>query len=1051
MNSSAGQEWISPLLGLLFMLLSSALPAASLPEKVSFNHHIKPLLSDRCYACHGPDEKSRKGKLRLDTQETAFKALKDGLFILKPGDPSKSEVYRRITSTDADEMMPPPKSNLSLSKDEIELIRAWIEQGTEWQKHWAFLPVEEVQTPKVSNQQWARNEIDRFVLARLESKRLQPAPEAGKERWLRRVTFDLTGLPPTLAEINAFLADESSQAYERVVDGLLASPSYGERMAVDWLDVARFSDTHGYQSDRNNYLWPWRDWVIRSFNRNLPFDEFIGWQIAGDLLPNATREQRLATAFNRNHRQTNEGGSVDEEFRVEYNADRVHTTAGAFLGLTMECARCHDHKYDPITQKDYYRLFAFFNSTDESGLYSHFTDAIPTPTLLLFKDDAQEQKHRGLKQAIASKESELAKYRGEAKAGLEGWLNGTNRASVIPGLVGYYSFDEVVSNRVANLAGTNHPGKLSESPKGVPGKAGQALHFSGENSVSVDKLADFKRTDPFSFSLWLKIPEELDEIVVMHHQQAGSDAGYQGYQLILEHGKASFALIHFWPGNALKVRTQTKLPLHEWVQVGVTYDGSSRAAGLQLFINGRAADVEIVKDKLFKETANGAPLTLAARFRGRGFKEGELDELRIFNRCLTGLEMAEVHQAGSLNESIRQKADGLLDYYLANFDPGFAARLAELKKFREEENSLINGVNEIMAMGDVPTQRPTYVLKRGAYDAHGEVVEPGMPDSILAFNPTWPRNRAGLAKWLVDPRNPLTSRVIVNRYWQMFFGRGIVLTAENFGSQGAWPTHPELLDWLSKRLMDSGWNLKSLQKLIALSATYRQSSQAGPDLLASDPDNSLLARGPKSRLSAEMLRDGALAAAGLLVQKVGGPSVKPYQPEGLWEEKSSGWKYEPDKGQGLYRRSLYTYWKRTSPHPAMITFDASERNSCLVRRQSTSTPLQALVLLNDTQFVEAARHIGERALTEGGPTLEDRISYAFRLVTSRRPNTRELEVLRKLYTEQKEIFRTNGPGAEALAKVGESTSDQTLDRADLAASTALAGALLNFDDFVMKR
>ncbi len=1035
------------------LYFSSGLRAAGLPNKVDFNLHIKPLMSDRCYTCHGPDEKARKAKLRLDTKAGAFKALDDGMFVVKPGNLAKSEVYRRITATDPDDHMPPAKSNLALSKDEVELIRRWIEQGADWKGHWAFLPVGAVSPPKVKTPRWPKNEIDRFVLARLESEKLQPAPEANRERLIRRVTFDLIGLPPTLAEIDAFLADQSPQAYERVVDRLLASPSYGERMAVDWLDVARYADTYGYQSDRFNHMWPWRDWVIQAFNKNLRFDDFIIWQIAGDLLPNATREQKLATAFNRNHRQTNEGGSVDEEFRVEYNADRVHTTAGAFLGLTMECARCHDHKYDPISQKDYYRMFAFFNSTDESGLYSHFTDAIPTPTVLLYKDDAQEKQHQELNRAIAAKQKAWADYRTQVKAGFEDWLKKKEPLSV-SGMIGHYSFDAITNNQAANALSTNHPGKLTESPKSVAGKFGQALLFSGENSVAIDKLTNFKRIDSFSFSLWLNIPEERDEIVVMHHQQAGSDAGYQGYQLILENGQASFALIHFWPGNALKVRTREKLKLHEWLQLGITYDGSSRANGVQLYLNGKPLAVEIVRDSLFKDSANEVPLILAARFRGRGFKDGQIDELKIFNRCLTSLEMGAVHGGVSLADSaalLPQNKAELFDYYFSKADTNAAKLSAELKKLRDEENKLINGISEIMGMGDLPTPRPTYVLKRGAYDAHGDVVEPATPESILPLDPKLPRNRLGLAKWMVDPKNPLTSRVIVNRYWQMFFGKGIVETAENFGSQGTLPTHPELLDWLAKHFMDSGWDQKALQKLIVMSATYRQSSQASPELLARDPDNTLIARGPKNRLSAEMLRDGALSAAGLLVSKIGGPGVRPYQPDGLWEEKSSGWKYETDKGEGLYRRSLYTYFKRTSPHPAMTTFDAAERNTCIVRRQATSTPLQALVLLNDPQFVEAARKIGERALKEGGATLESRITFAFRLLTSRPPNARELEVLKKLYQEQVEIFRANPEGSTALSKVGSAASDAALDRAELAASTALANAILNFDDAVIKR
>lgn len=1054
---SSGSGW--PKIGgsificLLVMLPVLPLPAASLPARVDFNYHIKPLLSDRCFACHGPDEKARKGKLRLDTKDGAFKALADGMFVIKAGDLAHSEVVRRITSTDPDELMPPPTSNLALRRDEIELLRRWVEQGAEWKKHWAFIPVGDPPPPATRNTKWPRNDIDRFVLDRLESERLKPSPEATRERLLRRVTFDLTGLPPTLGEMDAFLSDKSPGAYEKVVDRLLASPSYGERMAVEWLDVARYADTYGYQADRFNHLWPWRDWVISAFNRNVRINDFIIWQIAGDLLPGATREQKTATAFNRLHRQTNEGGSVNEEFRVEYNADRVHTTAGAFLALTMECARCHDHKYDPISQKDYYRLFAFFNSTDESGLYSHFTDAIPSPTVLLYKDDAQEQQHKELKQAIQAKERELFAYsQASPNPDFEKWLGQTNALPPLRGLIGHYSFDTVKLKRVNNLAGTNHPAMLTDAPRIVPGRFGQALQFDGEDSVKIEKFADFKRTDPFSFSLWLNVAEELPEIVVLHHQQAGSDAGYQGYQLVLEDGYASFALVHFWPGNAVKVRSQEKLRLNAWTHLGITYDGSSRATGLKLFLNGRPALTEVEKDRLFKDFANSQPLTLAARFRGRGFKDGMVDDLKVFDRCLTPLEMAEAggafpHEFDQLKSA--PKAE-LIDYYLANFDDGHAKRLADLKKLRDQENDLVNGVREIMGMGDLPTPRPTYVLKRGEYDKRGETVEPATPESILPLDPKLPRNRLGLAQWLVDPNNPLTSRVLVNRYWQMFFGRGLVATTEDFGSQGALPTHPELLDWLAKRFMDSSWDLKAMDKLIVTSATYRQSSQAGPELLARDPDNRLLARGPKTRLTAEMLRDSALAASGLLVQKIGGPSVKPYQPEGVWEE-TAGSKYEPDKGESLYRRSLYTFWKRTAPHPMMTTFDAAERNNCTVRRQTTSTPLQALVLLNDPQFTEAARRIGERSRKEAGMDRDAQIIFTFRLLTGRKPSARELAVLRKLHAEQLALFRARQSKAGAPDKPGEAAPEAALDSAELSANAALASAILNFDEAILKR
>ncbi|MFM1767770.1 MAG: hypothetical protein RJA22_299 [Verrucomicrobiota bacterium] len=1034
----------------------AAAPAGG-SDRVDFNHHIKPLLSDRCFSCHGPDEAGRKGKLRLDTPEGAFRALAggpEGMAIIRPGDPARSELVRRITSPDPDEVMPPPASKLSLQPAEVALLRRWIEQGAEWKKHWAFLPVGPVPVPAVRQGRWPRSDLDRFVLARLEAEGLAPAPEATREHWLRRASLDLTGLPPTLAEMDAFLADRGPGAHERVVDRLLASPAYGERMAADWLDVARYADTYGYQSDRFNHLWPYRDWVIRAFNRNLRLDDFILWQIAGDLLPDATREQRMATAFNRLHRQTNEGGSVDEEWRVEYNADRVHTLGGAFLGLTLECARCHDHKYDPVSQKDYYRLFAFFNSTDESGLYSHFTDAIPSPTVLLFKDDAEEGRHRDLRRAVVAEEAALARRAAspEARAAFAEWRR-TQAGAPAPAVpVARYPLDSL---RITNAVATNHAGKVQDGVTNAPGRLGLAAGFSGENSITFPGVADFKRTDAFSFTFWLRAPEALPEVIVLHHQQAGSDAGYHGYQFVLEDGRGAFALAHFWPGNAIKVQTRDPLPLNQWVHVALTYDGSSRAAGTRIYIDGRPAATEVVRDNLFKDFANGHPLTLAARFRGRGFKGGLVDELTVHRRALTAVEVALEHtraagEAGGAGAGLAAGEEALFEHYLATADAPFAELRSKLRQLREEENRFINGIPELMSMGDLPQPRPAHVLRRGQYDQRGEEVGPGTPEAILPLDPALPRNRLGLARWLLDPRQPLTTRVLVNRAWQQFFGRGLVVTAEDFGSQGTLPTHPELLDWLAGQFRAGGWDLKALCREIVLSATYRQSSQASPALLARDPDNLLLARGPKTRLSAEMMRDSALAAAGLLVEKVGGPSVKPYQPEGLWEEKSAGWNYQPAKGEGLYRRSLYTYWKRASQHPMMMTFDASDRNVCLVRRQQTSTPLQALVLLNDPQFVEAARKLAERALREAGPRTDDRITFAFRLLTSRRPQAREVAILRRLYEEQLEAFRA-GDAAAALLKVGEAKADPALAPAELAAATALANALLSFDESVLKR
>lgn len=1029
-------------------------------EKVDFNRQIRPLLSDRCYVCHGPDEKARKGKLRLDTEAGATKSQGGGLHVIKPGSPEQSEALRRMEAADPDERMPPPESNLSLSKSEIELIRRWIGQGAEFQTHWSFTPLEKIHPPLESGRDWVRNEIDHFVHARLEREGLAPNPEARRERLLRRVTFDLTGLPPTIPEMDAFLADTTPGAYERVVDRLLGSPSYGERMALEWLDVARYADTYGYQSDRFNHLWPWRDWVVRAFNDNLSYDRFIEWQLAGDLLPNATREQRLATAFNRNHRQTNEGGSINEEWRVEYNADRVKTMGLAFLGLTLECCRCHDHKYDPILQKDYYSFFAFFNSTDESGLYSHFTDAIPNPTLLLYPDDETERRHLKLRREIASFTRQLAEASGKETDEFKKWLGSTSKVGKeISGLVGSFSFDSIVSNKVANAATAKAPGALKENPELIEGKFGKALKFSGENSVDIAGIGDFDRTDSFSLGLWVKIPERRDRVIVLHHSRAGSDAGSRGYELQLENGKASFGLIHFWPGNALKVATRKELPLNKWLHLGITYDGSSRASGLRFFVDGAPAETEIVRDTLFKTIGYAkeemkVPLQLAARFRGRGFKDGQIDELRIFDRQLSAMEMETAWSRAPLEDAIARLKTSpsftdrskLREFHQLRYDEGRIKRAGELQRLRDEENKLITAVPEIMAMGDLPEPRPTFVLNRGAYDSPGEPVTPSAPASLLEFSNDLPRNRLGLAKWLTDPRHPLTARVAVNRYWQLFFGTGICETADDLGSQGKLPSHQELLDWLSGWFIENQWDTKALHKKIVMSAVYSQSSAASVAKIGRDPENRLMARGPSHRLTAEAIRNNALNAGGILREVVGGPSDQSHDQIG-----HTGAAKKNALGRA-FRRSLYLYIKRTAPSPYLVTFDGTGREDCIARRQRTNTPLQALILLNDELFTEASRKLALRMRLEGGESTEERIQFAFRLLTGRRAEKVELDILAGMLAEQRELFVKDPKAAAAYASAGKSKSaSANADTIELAALAVVANAIMNFDEAIMKR
>jgi hypothetical protein len=1039
-------------------LIASALAAAvlfALPlraaaaDRVDYNFQVRPLLADRCFVCHGPDEKKRKAKLRLDDPAVAFARR---AFV--PGKPDESAAIQRICSDDPDERMPPAKSNLTLSRVEIELLRRWVAEGAEYKPHWAFLPPpDRVPVPAVADPHWPAGPLDRFVLARLEREGLKPSPAAAREDWLRRVTFDLTGLPPTIAEADAFLADQSPAAFARVVDRLLASPRFGERLATDWLDAARYADSFGYQADGDTNLWPWRDWVIRAYNANLPYDQFLTWQLAGDLLPHATREQRLATAFCRLHRMTNEGGSIPEEWRNEYVSDRVHTVGTVFMGLTLECTRCHDHKYDPLTMRDYYSLGAFFNSIDEWGTYDSAAFR-PTPTLAL----PTPEQERTIATAARDVETLAARLRAvelACECNFRDWLRRAHLRLALPGLVAYCPLDTIApNNQLPNWADAKHPGSTSSANGLVPGRYDRALRFTGDDGANIPAPASLDRAQPLTVSFWLQTPQVMKEAMVFH-RQAGTDTGFHGPELRLEDGRLCYALVRFWPGNAAAIRTRESLPARAWVHVAVSHDGTGRAAGMRIYLDGRPADVEVVRDCLTRDIQPpGGTLVFGERFRSPGLKDGLLDEVRIYDRALTDIEVAQLHDGRSLADALARKdADALRPYYLTAVDPEAAKARAELRQARQRLFAAETGVFDIMTMQEMPQPRTAYVLTRGNYDAPKDrPVGRDTPMSLLPFPAAAPRDRLGLARWLTERRHPLTARVAVNRVWQLCFGRGIVATTENFGTQGALPTHPELLDWLARDFIASGWDVKALCRQIVLSSTYRQRSAATPALRERDPDNMLLARGPSRRLSAEELRDAALAAGGLLAQEIGGPPVKPYQPPGMWRGMNAFLpEYVPDKGEKLHRRSLYTFWRRTSPPPNMLAFDAPSREVCVVRRQTTSTPLQPLVLLNDPQFVEAARALGERMLREGGKTPQERLAYAFRQAATRQPTERELRLLVELYEGQLRLFRADPVAAQQFLKTGDRPPAPGLEPAELAASAATTGAIMNLDAAVSTR
>jgi hypothetical protein len=1058
--------------------------AQRVPETVDFNFDVKPILSDRCYACHGPDANAREAELRLDTEVGALQAeLRSGGRAFVPGSVRRSEAIRRLFSDDPGVVMPPPESNLSLSEYEKAVIVRWVDQGAEWKPHWSFIAPERPDVPDVGDHDWARGPIDRFILARLEREHLVPSAEARRERLLRRVTFDLTGLPPTIEEIDAFLSDDSENAYERVVDRLLASPTYGERMAADWLDLARYADSHGYQDDGMRNMWPWRDWVIEAFNRNMPYDEFVTLQLAGDLLPEPTMEQRLATGFNRNHLQSQEGGIVPEEYRVEYVADRTHTFGKAFLGLTVECGRCHDHKFDPISQAEYYELFAFFNSINEFGNIPYSGEA--SPTITLTSEDV-EQELRELRGRMADLERSTDVSDPGFDDGFNAWrnqLSESRRDAWDParGRVAYFPLDDMEDRRTPNMASAGGFATLEGDPDKstitVEGRVGRAQTLVGDPFIDAGKeVGRFERNEPFSVALWIRIEQEHTE-GPLFSRAGGLFNGKRGYVCALNpDGTLSASLNHVFPANSIEVRTKEAVEAHRWVHLAMTYDGSSRASGLRLYLDGTGAQTNRVADNLQHsilysidpQTGDSSNWGDSGQLR-LGWLENNVvkldsvtvDELMVYDRRLTALEIKILsgRRSGGLDEAdhgrgVLSDADesALRDYYVWNVSPQFRRDFGALTGLRGKENAILTRQPQVMVMEELPEPRPTHILDRGSYDAPGDPVRPGTPSAVLEFGEDLRPDRLGLAGWLFDDRNPLTARVAVNRLWQQFFGTGLVPTPDDFGSQGARPTHPQLLDWLAVEFRESGWDLQSIQRMIVLSATYRQSSVTSPEVRTRDPDNRLLARGPSYRLPAEMIRDNALAASGLLVRRIGGPSVRPYQPAGLWKELATRnvTEYVQDHGDALYRRSMYTIWKRTTPPPSMISFDSSERNFCVVQRQKTSTPLQSLVLLNDPQYVEASRVLAERVTVEKEGA-GDRIDLAFRLLTGRHPAEEERLLLAGLYEEQLEEFRSGDRRHEALLGVGEFPSRPGLDRTEVAAMTLVASTILNFDEAVMKR
>ncbi len=1155
------------------------------PERVSFGRQVRPILSDRCFACHGPDAQGREAGLALDSFEGATAELEGGRRAVVPGEPERSELLARVTASDPRRRMPPVSSDKVVTAQEVELLRRWIEQGASYERHWAFVAPTRPEAPTVSDVGWPRDGLDRFVLARLEAEGLAPAPEAARETLLRRVTFDLTGLPPSPEELDAFLADGRPDAYERAVEGLLASPRYGEHMARFWLDAARFGDTHGLHLDNERNLWPWRDWVVDALNRNLPYDRFVVEQLAGDLLPDADLATRVASGFNRNNPTTGEGGLIVEEYLAKYAMDRVDTFGTVFLGLTLNCAQCHDHRYDPLPQRDYYRLLAYFDSLAEAG--SDENALAPPPSLrapdgaLAGEIERATALARAARERLEGPDPELDAAQAEWEARLRERLAGrwTVLEPIAARASGGAEFEtlpdgsllvrgpnperdvyeleldtDLADLRALRLEALTHP----ENPLGGVGRAynsnivltGVELAWAPRGSSAAPRpvplvraRADFSQPgfdvaatldeDPVSgWAVGARIEDRRAEFFAA--QPFGSADGARLFlRLRFESPHVQHALgrlrvsvssdptlapVVLSPWRSLgpfrasngdeafatdfvdptEIDTQASVthaaagdaPL-AWVERPEFVDGPVHSLGdaehavvyLQRTLespDARSLTLALGSDDSLRVWLDGAPLLskrvaraaapdqdrvvleltpgrhelLLAVVNDRG---GFAFASRIVGEDLGGLplELEPSLVAATEEQPDDGAAQALRSHFRRHHSPTWRSERVRVEELEAARRELEERAPLTMVSADLEQRRETRVLVRGQYDQPGEAVDPGVPGVLHALPADAPPNRLGLARWVVDPANPLTPRVTVNQHWQRFFGTGLVATPEDFGSQGALPTHPELLDWLALEFVESGWDVKALHRRIVTSATYRQDARVTPRHLERDPANRLLARAPRPRLDAESIRDAALFHAGLLVERLGGRSVKPYQPDGLWEAvaypSSNTARFVQDEGEALYRRSLYTFWKRTSPPPSLSTFDAPNREFCVVQRTRTNTPLQALALLNDVQFVEAARGLAARVLADPrvGDTSE-RVAMAFRRVTSRQPEAEERELLLGLLATLRARFAADPAAARALIAVGDSASDPSLDPVEFAAWTALANVLLNLDEAITR-
>jgi cytochrome c553 len=1020
------------------------------PSGPDFASQIKPILANHCWSCHGPDEQSRKADLRLDRRDDALSAKS-----IVPGKASESPLAERIDSTDPDSVMPPPETKKPLTEQQRQLLKDWIDAGAKYSQHWSFAPPDKTSLANngLARPVWQR--IDQQVALKLRAHGLNPTDPANPETLLRRVSLDLTGLPPTLEELDASLKDTSENAFEKAVDRLLQSDAYAERMASQWLDLSRYADTNGYNNDEDRQMWPWRDWVINAYRENMPYDQFLTEQLAGDLLPNASLQQQVATGFLRNQGHNTEGGIIQEEYRVEYVADRVHTVATVFLGLSMQCARCHDHKIDPITQAEYYRFFSLVNNLEEKqASYSNFVGAepfvrVPTAEQIDSKKQLATQLDQ-LKSQLQNKEQQIEQtWTAWAKASSD---------PVIEETLGTTQKEHIDFEQSSSLASQSLWDK-TDALVYVAGKQGTAASIENGRFLESKQLGKLKSDRPFSISLWVQVPS-LGSMAILSRMDEAMN--FRGYDMLLVNGKLEVHLVDTWPSNAMKISSQSTIAPNQWHHLTLTYDGSKKAAGANLYIDGKSVKFDVPNNNLTGSLETDKPFHLGLREKSLPFT-GSIDDLRIFDGVLSPVDVERLAQLqlpeskiawarkawGELTEDQRNLAKS---WTREKIDPEHGKLQLQVVELEKKIAGVDQAAPAVMVMREMNPPRETFILKRGQYDQPTTKVEPGIPESLRVDGIEQPTNRLQLAKWLTHPKNPLTARVAVNRLWEQCFGVGIVRTSEDFGGSGEYPSNPELLDMLALELIESRWDVRAMLKQIVLSKTYRQASGLSQEHKLKDPENRWFARGPRHRLSAEAIRDNALAISGLLVPKVGGPSVKPYQPAGLWEDVTveRRGKYVADTGEGLFRRGMYTFWKRTCPPPAMVSFDAPNREVCVARRSRTNTPLQALVLLNDPTYIEAARAFASDVLKVAQGDELARLNYAYRKALARQIRPEEIPAMRELLELARKEFSEDAKRVDAFLSVGTVGVSGEIPKLDLAVWTVACSAILNLDETITK-